>query len=99
MDSSSYPLAQYFSDAAQKIKTYGKDKNMSNDDLLKLYSLYKQAENGDNTTTEPSFYQLEAKAKWKAWNTQKGKSQDQAKQEYVEMCLPYFPDEVKANYK
>ncbi len=93
-----YPLAKHFEDVSEKVKTYGKNANMSNDDLLNLYSLFKQAKEGDNTTDQPSFYQLEAKAKWNAWNTQKGKSKDQAKQEYVECALKFFPEDVRKTY-
>lgn len=92
-----YPLAKHFEDAAEKIKTYGKDK-MNNDDLQAIYGLYKQATIGDCNTEQPSFYQLTEKAKWNAWNSQKGKNKDQAKSEYVQYCLKFFPDEVKANY-
>jgi diazepam-binding inhibitor (GABA receptor modulating acyl-CoA-binding protein) len=48
-----------------------------------LYGLYKQATVGDNNDAEPSFYQLEAKAKWKAWNTRKGLSKQEAENQYV----------------
>jgi diazepam-binding inhibitor (GABA receptor modulating acyl-CoA-binding protein) len=89
----SYPLAKHFDEAAKQIKLI--KTKPSSDDLLKLYSLYKQANEGDNTTEQPSFYQLEAKAKWNAWNTQKGKSKEQAKHEYVEECLRHLPDDVK----
>ena len=67
-----------FENAAARIKTEGKGANLSNDDLLALYGLYKQATAGDNTTDKPSFYQLEAKSKWEAWNTRKGLSKAQA---------------------
>lgn len=92
----SYPLAKHFDNAAKDIKTHGK--SMSNDDLQAIYGLYKQATVGDINIAEPSFYQLTEKAKWKAWNSQKGKSADQAKQEYVEYCLKFFPEDVKAQY-
>jgi hypothetical protein len=47
---------------------------------------------------KPSFYKLTEKGKWEAWNKQKGKSQDQAKHEYVTVCVKYFPDELKQKY-
>jgi diazepam-binding inhibitor (GABA receptor modulating acyl-CoA-binding protein) len=93
-----YPLAKHFDEVADKIKTYGKNANMSNDDLLALYSLFKQAKEGDNITPQPSFYQLEAKAKWNAWNTQKGKSKEAAKHDYVQLALKYFPEDIRGNY-
>ena len=96
-----YPLSKYFDDAAEKVKIHASSasKPPTNDDLLNLYSLFKQAKEGDNNTSQPSFYQLEAKAKWNAWNSQKGKSQDQAKHEYVSLAMNFLPEEIKSNYK
>ena len=93
----SYPLAKHFDEVAKLIKEHGK--GMNNDDLSRVYGLYKQATVGDINIPEPSFYQLTEKGKWKAWNEQKGKSQDQAKHEYVEVCLKYFPNNVKSNFQ
>ena len=47
---------------------------------------------------KPSFYKLTEKGKWEAWNKQKGKIQNQAKHEYVNICLKYFPDDLKQKY-
>lgn len=91
-----YPLAQHFNDAAEQIKKI--TTSPSNDDLLILYGLYKQATVGDVNISQPSFYQFEAKAKYGAWEKQKGKSQDQAKHEYVEYAMKFLPAEVKAKY-
>lgn len=44
----------------------------SNDEMLELYGLYKQATIGDNTTSSPWAVQFEASAKWNAWNNLKG---------------------------
>lgn len=77
-----------FEAAAKAIKDSGKEANMqkiSNDEKLALYGLYKQATVGDNNTDKPSFIQLEAKAKWGAWEGQKGKSKDAAEKEYIEL--------------
>jgi diazepam-binding inhibitor (GABA receptor modulating acyl-CoA-binding protein) len=92
----SYPLAKHFEDAANQIKTHGK--SMNNNDLQVIYGLYKQATVGDINIEKPSFYQLEAKAKYAAWESNKGKSQDQAKHEYVEYCLKFFPEDLKKTY-
>lgn len=56
-----------------------------NQTLLKIYSLYKQATEGDNSTTKPGFSDLVARAKWDAWNALRGTSQDAAKQQYIEL--------------
>lgn len=91
-----YPLAKHFDKAAEEIKAHGK--SMNNDQMGKCYGLFKQAKFGDNNTSEPSFYQLTEKGKWKAWTAEKGKSTDQAKHEYVEHCLQFFPDDVKKQF-
>lgn len=58
----------------------------SNETLLQLYSLYKQATEGDNTSDPPSNpFDFVAKAKYEAWSDQTGKSKDQAMKEYVDL--------------
>ena len=66
-----------FENAAKAIKDSGKEpgiQKITNDEKLSLYGLYKQGNLGDNTDKEPWAVQMEAKAKWKAWNNHKGKS-------------------------
>lgn len=41
--------------------------NPSNDDLLKLYGLFKQIEFGNNTTPKPNFLNMKDTAKWNSW--------------------------------
>ena len=41
--------------------------------LLVLYGLYKQATVGDVNTEQPWKVQVEARAKWDAWNANKGR--------------------------
>ena len=55
----------------------------SNDVLLQLYALYKQATEGDVTAPRPGGFDFKAIAKHDAWNSLTGKSQDVARQEYV----------------
>ena len=58
----------------------------SNDTLLQLYSLYKQANEGDVTIDAPSNpFDFVAKAKYEAWVALRGKSKDIAMQEYIEL--------------
>ncbi|PAV72829.1 hypothetical protein WR25_19000 [Diploscapter pachys] len=73
-----------FDDAATKVKSL--KSSPTNDELLQLYALYKQGTAGDNTTAAPGMFDLKGKAKWNAWNEKKGKSQDEAKKEYVELA-------------
>ena len=57
-----------------------------NETLLKLYSLYKQATEGDVNTEPPSNpFDFVNKAKHNAWSGLKGKSKEDAMQEYVDL--------------
>jgi diazepam-binding inhibitor (GABA receptor modulator, acyl-CoA-binding protein) len=57
-----------------------------NNTLLSLYSLYKQATEGDVTGDGPSnVFDFVAKAKYNAWEEQKGKTNDAAMQEYIDL--------------
>lgn len=57
-----------------------------NTTLLSLYSLYKQATEGDVSGDAPSNpFDFVAKAKYNAWETQKGKSANAAMQEYIDL--------------
>jgi diazepam-binding inhibitor (GABA receptor modulator, acyl-CoA-binding protein) len=53
--------------------------------LLKIYSLYKQATEGDVEGKRPGFTDMVGRAKYDAWAAVKGKSSDEAMQEYVEL--------------
>jgi diazepam-binding inhibitor (GABA receptor modulator, acyl-CoA-binding protein) len=55
----------------------------SNEDLLKLYALYKQATEGDVSGERPGGFDFKAIAKFDAWQSRKGKNKDEAMQEYV----------------
>ena len=53
--------------------------------LLKMYSLFKQASEGDNEGKRPGFTDMVGRAKFDAWAAVKGKSKDEAMQEYVDL--------------
>lgn len=57
----------------------------SNDELLKIYSLYKQATEGDNEEERPTGFDFVAAAKYNAWLSLKGKSKQEAEEEYVSL--------------
>jgi diazepam-binding inhibitor (GABA receptor modulator, acyl-CoA-binding protein) len=58
-------------------------KSLSNDDLLALYGLFKQAIIGDNTTAKPGMFDLTGKAKWEAWTKLAGTSKEDAQAQYI----------------
>ena len=53
--------------------------------LLKIYSLYKQATEGDVDGKRPGFTDMVGRAKFDAWDGVKGMSKDDAMQEYVDL--------------
>ncbi|MFT5194224.1 MAG: diazepam-binding inhibitor (GABA receptor modulating acyl-CoA-binding protein) [Cellvibrionaceae bacterium] len=64
-------------------------KNLSsrpdNDTMLKIYSLYKQATNGDTSGSRPGMFDMVGRAKFDAWAKLKGTGQDDAMQQYVDL--------------
>lgn len=65
----------------------------SNEELLKLYGLFKQATEGDNNTERPGGFDFKAAAKYNAWINFKGTSKEQAEQQYSELV-----EELAAKY-
>jgi acyl-CoA-binding protein len=58
----------------------------SNERLLQLYSLYKQATTGDINTEPPANpFDFVNKAKHDAWSSLKGKTKEAAMQEYINL--------------
>lgn len=60
-------------------------KRPTNEELLQLYSLYKQATEGNVAGERPGGFDFKAIAKHDAWSELKGKSKDQAMEEYVSL--------------
>jgi acyl-CoA-binding protein len=59
-------------------------KRPSNEELLKIYALFKQATEGDVSGERPGGFDFKAIAKFDAWAELKGKTHEQAKQEYID---------------
>ncbi|XP_069472709.1 acyl-CoA-binding protein [Ambystoma mexicanum] len=57
----------------------------SDDELLLLYALYKQACVGDINTARPGMLDFKGKAKWDSWEKQKGKSKEEAMEAYIKL--------------
>ncbi|XP_029640141.1 acyl-CoA-binding protein [Octopus sinensis] len=74
-------MSAEFTKAAEEAKALST--TPSNDELLELYSLYKQATVGDNNIDEPGILNMKARAKWNAWNARKGTSKEEAETLYV----------------
>jgi acyl-CoA-binding protein len=56
----------------------------SDDDLLQLYGLYKQATEGDASGPKPGFFDLVGRAKFEAWEELSGTSEEDAMSRYIE---------------
>jgi acyl-CoA-binding protein len=72
-----------FEAAAARSKEF--TKRPSNEELLLLYALYKQATKGDVAGDRPGGFDFKAIAKYDAWQELKGKSKEEAIVEYVEL--------------
>jgi diazepam-binding inhibitor (GABA receptor modulator, acyl-CoA-binding protein) len=55
------------------------------DQLLELYSLYKQATEGDVQGSRPGMLDFKGRAKYDAWSARKGTQKEAAKQAYVDL--------------
>ena len=77
-------LKEQFEQAVAESKTL--PEKPSNDSLLQLYSLYKQATEGDvNIDVPTNPFDFVAKAKFEAWTGLKGKTRETAMNEYIEL--------------
>lgn len=70
-----------FRDAAERVQRL--PSKPSNDVLLELYGLYKQASEGDVSGKRPGMLDMRGRAKWDAWSARKGMSAEDARQAYV----------------
>ncbi|MDJ0839448.1 MAG: acyl-CoA-binding protein [Acidobacteriota bacterium] len=73
-------LEQDFEAAATRSKQLPQQ---SNENLLKIYSLYKQAVKGDVSGPKPGMFDMVGKAKYDAWSKLAGMSQEEAKTQYI----------------
>lgn len=58
---------------------------------LRLYAFFKQGKDGDCTGARPGMLDMVGRAKYDAWKGLEGTSQDDAKQQYVDLV-----EELKA---
>ncbi|ORY90450.1 acyl-CoA-binding protein [Syncephalastrum racemosum] len=81
-----------FEKAAADVKNL--PKKPSNDELLALYALFKQATVGDNNTERPGMFDMQGKYKWDAWTEKKGLSSEEAEKQYIALV-----EELKTKYQ
>jgi len=83
---------QQFESAVARTKEF--TKRPSNEELLQLYALYKQATEGDVTGERPGGFDFKAIAKHDAWEELKGKSKEAAIAEYIALV-----DQLSTQYR
>ncbi len=76
-------LTDDFQAAVERSKTL--TRRPSNEELLDLYALFKQATDGDVSGDRPGGFDFKAIAKFDAWAGKKGKSKDDAMKEYIDL--------------
>ena len=77
-------LKEQFEQATAESKTLAQ--RPSNDTLLQLYSLYKQATEGDVNVDPPTNpFDFVSRAKYEAWAELKGKTKESAMEEYIKL--------------
>ncbi|MFZ6663188.1 acyl-CoA-binding protein [Peijinzhouia sedimentorum] len=74
-------LKESFESAQVRIKQL--TEKPDNQDLLKLYSLFKQATEGDVQGERPGGFDFAAIAKFNAWERLKGTSKEKAMEDYI----------------
>jgi acyl-CoA-binding protein len=75
-------LADEFRSAVARVNSL--PKAPTNDVLLVLYGLYKQATAGDATGSRPGMLDVKGRAKYDAWASRKGMSKEAAMQGYID---------------
>ena len=77
------PLLEDFAAAQERVKKLSR--SPSNEELLELYSLFKQGSLGDAQGKRPGMLDFKGRAKFDAWTSKKGMSRDAAMQTYVDL--------------
>lgn len=76
-------LKDQFRQASENVKKLAA--RPSNETLLELYALFKQASEGDVKGSRPGILDLKGRAKFDAWTKKKGVAQETAMKTYIEL--------------
>ena len=76
-------INESFTSALEKVKTL--DERPSNENLLKLYGLYKQATEGEVEGDRPGGFDFKAIAKYDSWASLRNMSKEDAMQSYIDL--------------
>ncbi|KAM9287360.1 acyl-CoA-binding protein [Morus bassanus] len=80
-----------FQKAAEEVKQL--KSQPTDQEMLDVYSHYKQATVGDVNTDRPGMLDFKGKAKWDSWNALKGMSKEDAMKAYIAKV-----EELKGKY-
>ena len=75
-------LKARFEQASVDVK--GLSKRPSDEDMLSLYALYKQATEGDVSGKKPGFLDFVGRAKFEAWEALQGPPSEEAMKRYID---------------
>ena len=77
-------LDELFNQAKKRVESI--DYRPTNEQLLKLYGLFKQATEGDVSGDRPGGFDFKAIAKYDSWASLRGMTREEAKQAYIELA-------------
>ncbi|HUG99231.1 MAG TPA: acyl-CoA-binding protein [Gammaproteobacteria bacterium] len=75
-------LKDRFEQASKDVKAL--PERPSDNDMLTLYALYKQATEGDASGEKPGFFDFVARAKYEAWEALQGTVAEEAMRRYID---------------
>lgn len=87
-DKNMTPLEEKFETAKKRVMEL--TEKPSNEKMLELYALNKQATIGDINADKPAMFDFVAAAKYNAWNAKKGLSKEEAQQKYIDFVNGLF---------
>ena len=76
-------IHESFKSALERVQTLGS--RPSNETLLKLYGLYKQATEGELKVDRPGGFDFKAIVKYDSWASLRGMSKEEAMQAYIDI--------------
>ncbi len=76
-------INESFKIALEKVQNL--DTRPTNENLLKLYGLYKQATEGEVKDDRPGGFDFKAIAKYDSWASLRGMSKEEAMQSYIDL--------------
>ncbi|MFM2376202.1 MAG: hypothetical protein RLZZ165_1299 [Bacteroidota bacterium] len=74
-------LKEEFESAQARVRTL--TRRPSNEQLLNLYALFKQATDGDVPGEKPAMFDFKEAAKYAAWESLRGQSSEHSMEKYV----------------